>query len=351
MTNRERMLAVLRGGDHDAVPFVQYDGIAAPNSEVWNLTGRDSVGILRWTSAHTVSTPNCRWETEDISLNGLAGTRTTIRTPAGDLVQEKAYEPALGTGSTRAHFVRQPDDYPKLLAFLRDMVVRPAVEQLARDDGLVGDDGLLHVSTGRTPFQAMWIEWAGIENLSWHLADCPDVVEECMEALGANLRKVFAILRDAPISHAVVPDNITAPMIGERTFRRWCLPFYRELSEMLAERGLLVFVHMDGDLQPLSRAIGQSGVGGLDSMSPPPDNDTSVGQALEQWPDMRLWVNFPSSLHLAPPEKVYEAAAEILAQGGHSGRLQIQISENVPPGSWRRSYPEIVRAIRDSGTP
>ena len=40
-----------------------------------------------------------------------------------------------------------------------------------------------------------------------------------------------------------------------------------------------------------------------------------------------------------------------LQQAGHTGRLQIQISENVPPGGWRKSYPEIVRAIRDFGKP
>ena len=67
------------------------------------------------------------------------------------------------------------------------------------------------------------------------------------------------------------------------------------------------------------------------------------------WPQMRLWVNFPSSVHLARPERIYDTAAEILRQGGHTGRLQIQISENIPAGRWRVSYPQIVRAIRDFG--
>ena len=42
---------------------------------------------------------------------------------------------------------------------------------------------------------------------------------------------------------------------------------------------------------------------------------------------------------------------EMLAQAGHSGRLQIQISENVPPGRWRVSFPQIVAAIADVGPP
>ena len=42
---------------------------------------------------------------------------------------------------------------------------------------------------------------------------------------------------------------------------------------------------------------------------------------------------------------------DFLEQAGHSGRFQIQISENVPPFAWQQSYPEIVRAIRDFGPP
>ena len=103
------------------------------------------------------------------------------------------------------------------------------------------------------------------------------------------------------------------------------------------DTGTPVFVHMDGDLKPLWRDIGSSGVRGLDSMSPPPDNDTSVAQALEMWPEMRLCINFPSSLHLKPPEEIRAAALEILEQGGRSNRLQIQISENLPPGRWQVS--------------
>ena len=66
---------------------------------------------------------------------------------------------------------------------------------------------------------------------------------------------------------------------------------------------------------------------------------------------MRLFVNFPSSVHLLEPDRIYARAMQILQEAGHTGRLWIQISENVPPGVWRTSYPEIVRATRDFGTP
>ena len=118
---------------------------------------------------------------------------------------------------------------------------------------------------------------------------------------------------------------------------------------MLAERNLdiPISVHMDGDLKPLWKAIGESPVRMLDSMSPPPDNDTSVVDALSLWKDMRVGINYPSSVHLREAEVIYDTTMEILRQGGNTGRLQIQISENMPPNAWQKSYPQIVKAIHD----
>ncbi|MGC9064695.1 MAG: hypothetical protein ACP5JL_08470, partial [bacterium] len=68
-------------------------------------------------------------------------------------------------------------------------------------------------------------------------------------------------------------------------------------------------------------------------------------------PEKRLFLNFPSSVHLEEPEEIYKEAKKILKEAGHSGRLWIQISENVPPGVWRKSFPQIVKAIEEFGPP
>ena len=44
-------------------------------------------------------------------------------------------------------------------------------------------------------------------------------------------------------------------------------------------------------------------------------------------------------------------ADQILADAGHTGRLQIQISENVPLDRWQLSFPIIAEAIEAFGKP
>jgi hypothetical protein len=362
MTMRERMLAVIQEREHDRVPFAQYNnrtdwdpkvvvGIAAPNDEIWSVVGRERMGIIRYGRVHRAVTPNCKTETERIREGDLLGKRTTIHTPAGDMVEEKLYDPVFESPAVRKHFVREPADYKVLAAYLRDMEIHESVADYQEIDRQVGDDGITYLWVGRTPFQQLWIEWVSIEDLAWHMIDYPDLVEECVSLMTRNLRALFKIIRTAPVPFANFPDNITAPVIGERYFRQYCVPLYNELADELAERRIPVSVHMDGALKPLWPAIRESKVGCLESFSPPPGNDTRAADALALRPDMRLLLNFPSPAHLGAPEEVYETAMGILKEVGHSGRLQIQISENVPPNVWRTSFPAILRAIEDFGKP
>ena len=354
MTMRERMLAVVQGRAHDRVPFVQYSGIAGTsNEEVWSIIGRENMGLLAWCGVHRFEHPNCSFEQEEFTEDGRKGFQRTLRTPEGSLT-EKRLHAAISTASAE-HFVTEPEDYRVLLSYLRDIKVYKHTAQWEDVYRHMGDDGLPHTAIGRTPYQQLWVEWVSIEDLVLHMVDYPGLMEEVFDALFEVQRGIFHAVREAvtelPIPYINFGDNITAPVIGEDYFRRYCLTSYQELADVLADAAedTLIAVHMDGDLKPLWSAIQESPVALLDSFSPPPDNDTSVADAVSLWPEMRLCLNFPSSVHLADSDTVYEAAMQILEQGGHTGRLQIQISENIPPDSWRRSYPAIVQAIRDFG--
>lgn len=355
MTMRDRMLAVFRGGDLDRVPFIQYDHNADRNEAIWAELGRDSLGILRWCGASRLETPDCRVESQELTQDGLRGVRNTLITPAGRLSELKLFDPVLHTAATREHYVKTPADYRVLLAYLRNARVVPDFAGIEKAYAELGADGLPLLAVGRTPYQQLWVQWVCLEDLCLHLADEPDLMAEVTDTLGQVWRRGAEAAAEAArrfdLIFVDVPDNITAPVIGETLFRRHCVPYYRELAALLAGTRTALIVHMDGDLKPLARAIAESPVQGLDSFSPQPDNDTTVAEALRFWPSMRLMINFPSSVHLAPPDRVYDQAMRMLQEGGHTRQLWIQVSENVPPGRWRVSYPAIARALRDFGRP
>jgi len=350
MTMRERMLSILRREAPDEVPFVQYDGAAAPNAEIWELVGRENMGILRWSRLHEHRHGNVEFAEEDFIWKDLRGKRKSIITPKGRLTKDVVYEPALQTEFIINHYIKTIQDYKILYAYLDDVEVAPCTDAYVRDDAELGDDGFPMATLSRTAYQQLWIQWVSLTDLSYHMVDAPGAVEGCISLLNDIQRREFMAVRDAarqiPVYLVNFPDNVTAPAIGVKNFRKYCMPMYDELIGMLSP-DIPVVAHMDGDLSPLCDTIAESRIGGVDSLSPPPDNDTGVAKALSAWPDKRLLVNFPSSVHLASPEDIYAQAQRLLDEGAGSGRMWIQVSENVPPGIWKNSYPQIIGAIKN----
>jgi hypothetical protein len=327
----------------------------ATNEEVWKALGRENMGVLRWVAVHRLEHPNCHFVRQRIVHDGTPVWCDTLGTRKGCLTQIRSATALPGVEGLKKHYVETVEDYYVLNCYLRDITVVEDLRDLKKAIEDLGDQGLPHVALPRTPYQALWIEWVSITDLALHVADAPDLVEETMGLLGGILLDAldiaYRVADKVDIPYIAMGDNITAPVIGEPRFRKYCLPYYQTISDRMAEKNISFIPHMDGDLRPLWAAIGESRIMGIDSLSPPPDNDTSVAEAVRMWPEMRLLVNYPSSVHLCDPETIYRQATKILEEGGHTGRLWIQASENVPPGGWRKSFPQIVKAIHEFGEP
>jgi len=352
MNMRERIMAVIKGGPLDRVPLVQYDGLVAPNEEVWEVLGRDRLGILRWSRVHRERHPNCSFEVKEREGKKEEEV-TTLHTPRGSLTRRSSFDPTYGSRWIKKHYVEDLEDYGILNSYLRDCSIYRDLGQFEKDEEELGEDGYPLVALERTPYQQLRIEWVGLENLTRHLRKKPEVVEETLSLLGQRMEDIFKVVLDSPVEFVDFPDNITAPLLGPERFKRYCLPYYNELAQKLKEEGQekAVFVHMDGDLKPLWELIADSGVDGIDSLSPPPDNDTPLDKAVQMWPNKAFFVNFPSSVHLEEPEKIRCRTRELLEAAGNTGRLQIQFSENVPPTVWRKSLPVIAGEIEKFGPP
>ena len=233
MNMRERMLAMVQGRDHDRVPFVVYDGMF-PMDELRALVGSDQVGVLRWSCIHKVTHSRCARRSWDRVTEDGRVRRTALYTPKGTLFEERAYEPAYGSSSVRKHFVKQPADYEALWAWLEDGVVQEDYARYYRDAKELGEHGLPLAAVERTPYQQLWVEWVGLDNLGYHLADCPDRVHHTVDLLQQRARRIFELVRRSSVPFIDFPDNITAPTIGARRFREYCVPLYNQLADMLA---------------------------------------------------------------------------------------------------------------------
>ena len=362
-TVKDRMLAVLQGREHDRVPFAQY--VLSQNfcqsfplrNEVCEALGAQNVGFIRLVGIFGFRTPNCRFTHENIVYEGRDAVRHTMITPLGALNEVRLYEESMKSTAAATHYVKTEDDYKILLSYLRDIEVVEDLRDFNNAIEELGDYGLAYCYLPRTPFQQLWIQWTNMRDLAVHLAMAPDIMAEVFAAIESLNTRVFEAvcktIQHVPVPYLVFGDNLTAPMIGDHYFRKYNVPAYNKMVDMIQETGVKVpvFVHTDGYLKALWEGFDECRIDGLESLSPPPDNDTSVADASARWPHMRFLVNFPSPAHLLEPPEIYDIAMNILEEGGRRGKLQIQISEDIAQGIWRKSYPQIIKAIRDFGAP
>ena len=152
MTPKQRMVGLLGGEEIDLVPLVQYHDMNAPNQEIWDALGPDSMGVLEWVKAYRIQTPNCHSECTDLKKGRLQGWRETLSTPKGKLQQIKLYVPELdGVAGFGEHYVKKTEDYEVLLSYLEDVEVVQDLSEIEDFHRRIGDGGIPHVSLPRTP--------------------------------------------------------------------------------------------------------------------------------------------------------------------------------------------------------
>lgn len=350
MNNRERMQAIVDGKPVDRMPFVSGNDNAAPNQVIWDALGRDSMGLLRGTYVHKVVTEGCRIVTEEPYFHhGKDGLKRTLHTPWGDLTEIHLKQHDLNTYAYVKHYVKDRKDLEILYRYLQASRCIPYPKYLEDNLTSCGDDGIVSVCMERTPYQQMWIIWSNLMDMSYLLDDEEDLMEACFDEMGRLLRQqadiVVQVAKTLPVSLVEFPENLTAPCLGKERFERYCVPFYREIKEKLGE-GYLIGVHADGDTRSLADNILRSGLDFLESFTPSPDNDMPIEEAVRVWPDMALFINFTSSVHLSDPDTIYRTAKHIM-EVTRGRKHWIQITESVPPERWRVSFPAILQAVKE----
>lgn len=337
MTLREQVLTVVRGGKTDRVPFTCYKGLLPEDGlEIERLA------LVTSAPCFASETPGVATITREIAP-GVRESR--METPWGTLTQIVHTETGYGSSWTKQHWIKQPSDYRIVEQIIRHTRLTPDPESFrrARDD--IGDRGVVLAWMNRAPFQRLWIEYTGIERLALDLADCPEAVEGVLQAITEQAREVMRIAASSDAELVWVPDNITGDITGPPMFEKYLIPYYREVCDALIPAGKIPCTHMDGMLRQIADVVAQTDLPVIEAFTPPPDGNLSVKEARKRWPQKTLWLNFPSSIHLSPPDDITRMTHELVEEAGSAEGFLIGVTENIPASVGTRSLEAIARAL------
>jgi len=350
MTPRERVEAVLRGDLPDRTPLTIYHGMVPRSQQERELRNRGlsfswRTGVVRWEH------PNCRVETHSYAENGAGLTRTTWRTPVGEVHSVSRSGGSLSYGSSWA--VEWPlkarDDYRVMTFVANDAVPVPDYESFRQRRRLVGDDGYVLSHVGYSPLMQLIVGYVGFDQFAYHMADHADAFWSLYEAMCRQMRRSYPLFAHGPAHLVLYGGNLHPQVLGLARLERYVMPHYEELGALLHEEGKLLGVHLDADNQLFKHAVARSSIDVVEAFTPPPDCDLSVADARAVWPDKVLWINFPSSIHLASPEVIRATTEQLLREAAPGDRFIIGVTEDIPADRWAISLHEILGVIEQKG--
>ena len=346
MTPRQRVECILRGEMPDQVPLTMYESMI-PQCSAERQLRNEGMCIVKRTGVYRTHTPNVRRSSENVVINGVHHVKTTTHTPVGELTEIK--RPAGFTSWRVEMLFKHPEDYKALRFMVEDESYEENYKPYLDLDRDLGEDFILRAAVGATPLHQIMIGWMGVETFAIEWAERRDEIGSLCEVMAQKRREVYPLVANSPASHANYGGNEVPEVMGVERFEQFCVPLYNEAAEVLHKGGVLLGTHLDGNNAAWAHLVAGSALDYVEAFTPPPDCDLSVADALDQWPGKFLWLNFPSSVHLAAIPKIEEATREIIRQAAPGNRVIIGITENIPLDRWQQTMLAISRVIQQEG--
>ncbi len=346
MTPKQRIEASLQGEKPDKTPFTIYE-YKLPQCSVERQLRNEGICIVnRYHNVIKVSSPNVVYESYGYFEKGDRYNREIIKTPAGELFSIS--KPAGFTSWQTSRLFKGPEDYKKLLFMINDQIFEPAYEDFLAAEQMMEEDVILRAAIGLTPLHQIMITWMGVETFAIEWAERRDEIEKLVEAQTENLRKIFPIVAKSPALHANFGGNETGNVMGRERFAKYVIPLYNEAGEIFKKHGKYLGAHLDGNNRIWADLVAKSGLDYVEAFSPAPDTDMTLSEAFDIWKEKLLWINFPSSLHLTPIDKIEEVTREMTGEFKRGKRLIIGITEDIPEDRWQGNLLAISRVINEA---
>jgi len=145
----------------------------------------------------------------------------------------------------------------------------------------VGDLGAPTMYMPRMNVQCLYIEKMGCEAGIYALHDWPDTVEAYFRAQEESHHRLIEVINASPVDIINYGENVHAGTLSPELFLRYHLPACQRRSEKLRSAGKFVCSHWDGDCGPILRYAVETGLDGIEAITPWPQGDVTLEEIKE----------------------------------------------------------------------
>lgn len=217
---------------------------------------------------------------ERVKLNET-DTKTTIHTPAGNQVAIHR------TTTSNWHTITvkwevESEEELKVAAW-REENTDWAWDQEQFDalQAEAGDLGEPTMFMPRMNIQSLYIEKMGSQNGIYAVYDWPDTVERYFAALEESHDRLIDVINASPVDIINFGENVHGGTLPPKWFAKYHLPACQRRSERLHAAGKWICSHWDGDVKALLPFARDTGLDGIEAITPYPQGDVTLEETRE----------------------------------------------------------------------
>ena len=156
------------------------------------------------------------------------------------------------------------------------------VDGFARAEAAIGDDGLYIPTLDPSPVQQLIEMDMGLAGFYYHLQDHRAELESLLDAMHACRMAEYEIVARRSPAPALIPvENTSTTLISPALYRRYSLPQIRDYADIAHRHGKKLILHMCGKLSGLLGELAETGLDGINALTPPPVGDLEFEEALD----------------------------------------------------------------------
>jgi len=357
MTPRERILTILAGNQPDQVPWfgdLDYWASALIARQEKPEGFKESADYIQWHRELGVGfylQGFFPFKTvldleEQIWHEGNRRYRKLV-TPRGTLRECWEYLPRSYAEAPVEHLVKSEKDLAALRYAYEHTSWEADYDYAWRRREQIGEEGILLCYLPKSPFMQLVALEAGIAAVTFTELDAPEEFAETLAVMKNAFDRAARISIESPAEALMIPENLSAEMIGTRYFETYMRAYQEEWIREIANAGKYSFIHMDGTLRGLLKKEASTGVTVIEAMTPEPVGDLAVGVWGETAGNSRtiLWGGIPGSFftpHVSDEEYVRHVR-EVLQVMRREPRYVLGVADQVPPDARE----ERVRGVKD----
>lgn len=344
LTIQERLESFWAGERPDRIPYTIYwnEWRHSSADPAWEALYDKGLGVTWHLESVAYKYSGVERSEQNYVEDGSPTRKITLGCPEGEI-----YETYVD-GWRRKFFLETPQDYRVMIDLVRRTEAVPAYEEFLRRSKDMGRAGVPLVMLGRTPFQTILVDYAGLENFAFQLYEMEAEILELYEILLEQFRKTVELAAAGPGRFVSVLENFTAESLGPERYERFLLPVYEELFPVLQGAGKIVGTHYDGRLASCKDLVARAPMDLIESLTPPPEGDISLAEARAAWPDKLFWSNINVGAYELPPRELRELVLSRVSEAAPEGRgLAFEVSEQFPE-NWKESMAVVLDALEET---